>query len=193
MSYGYGPATGTRDAVGLIRAAVERGVTFFDTAEAYGPYKNEEVLGEALAGFERASYVLATKVYFPVGEGPNDRGLSRKHVVEQCHASLRRLGTDHIDLYQCHRFDGETPLEETLRALDDLVRDGKVRYIGTTTFAAWQVAESLWVSKEWGLSRFVTEHPPYNLLDGASSASCCPCFARMDSGSCPGVHWAAGC
>ena len=109
--------------------------------------------------------MLATKVHGKMGEGPNDLGNSRRHIIEQCEASLRRLQTDCIDLYQIHRPDSQIPIDETLRAMDDLIRSGKVRYIGTSTYAAWQLVESLWVSKENGLHRFVCEQPPYNLLD----------------------------
>src|SRR5437764_15133442 len=115
----YGGAVEDRTAIACIHRAYDLGINFFDTANQYRRGGAEEVLGRALKDFPRDSYVLATKVFFPVGEGPNDRGLSRKHIMEQCHASLRRLGTDYIDLYQCHRYDPETPLEETLRALDE--------------------------------------------------------------------------
>jgi aryl-alcohol dehydrogenase-like predicted oxidoreductase len=124
------------------------------------------VTGEALKrNGKRNAVVLATKVHGKMGEGPNDMGNSRRHIIEQCEASLRRLGTDWIDLYQIHRPDSQIPIDETLRAMDDLIRSGKVRYIGTSTYGAWQLVESLWVSKEMGLHRFVCEQPPYNLLD----------------------------
>ena len=114
----------------------------------------------------RDKIVLATKVHGRMAdEDPNAAGNSRRHIIEQCEASLKRLQTDYIDLYQMHRPNPDIAIDETLRALDDLVRSGKVRYIGTTTFAAWQVVEALWVSKEWGLNRFVSEQPPYNILD----------------------------
>src|SRR4029453_18394383 len=126
----YGGGVEADQAKACVVRAYELGVNFFDTADVYGRGAAEEVMGQALTPFPRSSYVLATKVYFPVGDGPNDRGLSRKHIMEQCAASLRRLGTDYLDLYQCHRYDDETPPEETLRALDDLVRQGKVHYVG---------------------------------------------------------------
>src|SRR5205823_12193633 len=129
--------------------------------------RSEEVTGEALKRNGRRNHVvLATKVHGVMGgEDPNMQGNSRRHIIEQCEASLRRLQTDYIDLYQIHRPQPDIPIDETLRALDDLVRSGKVRYLGTSTFAAWQVVESFWVSKELGLNRFICEQPPYNLLD----------------------------
>jgi aryl-alcohol dehydrogenase-like predicted oxidoreductase len=129
------------------RAVMDRafdvGINFFDTANVYAHGRCEEVWGDLLRPRRRDSYVLATKVFFPMGNGPNDRGLSRKHVIEQCHASLRRLKTDYVDLYQCHRFDPETPLEETVRAMDDLVRQGKVLYWGFSEWTAEQIGECL--------------------------------------------------
>jgi len=132
----------------------------------YSAGESEEIVGKALAGGRRANVVLATKVH---GRMDDDNvlaaGNNRRHIVEQCEASLRRLQTDYVDLYQIHRPQSGVPIDETLRALDDLIRAGKVRYIGTSTFAAWQVIEALWVSKELTLNRFVTEQPPYHLLD----------------------------
>jgi aryl-alcohol dehydrogenase-like predicted oxidoreductase len=126
--------------------------------------------------------VLATKVYFPVGDGPNDRGLSRKHIVEQCHASLRRLGTDYIDLYQCHRFDDETPLDETLRALDDLVRQGKVLYVGVSEWSAGQIADALRLADDLGLDRVVSNQPEYSILQRRIEAEVLPLCAREGVG-----------
>src|SRR5205823_4459275 len=134
----YGGHVDDRAAEACVHRAYELGVNLFDTADVYRRGDAERVVGRALARYPRSSYVLATKVYFPVGEGPNDRGLSRKHIVESCDASLRRLGTDHIDLYQGHRFDADTPLDETLRALDDLVSAGKVLYVGVSEWTAGQ-------------------------------------------------------
>src|SRR5450756_1644794 len=119
-------------ATACVRTALDAGITTFDTADVYAETKAESVLGRALAGVRRESYELCTKVYWPTRPGRHDRGLSRKHVIESCHASLRRLQTDYVDLYQAHRYDVETPLEETLRAFDDLVRDGKVLYVGVS-------------------------------------------------------------
>jgi aryl-alcohol dehydrogenase-like predicted oxidoreductase len=175
LTYGVGVEADVGKA--CVAKAYELGVNFFDTADVYGRGAAEEVLGQALAGFERSSYVLATKVYFPVGDGPNDRGLSRKHVVEQCHASLRRLRTDYVDLYQCHRFDDETPLEETLRALDDLVRQGKVHYVGVSEWTAGQIADALALADELGLDRIVANQPEYSILRRRIEAEVLPLCA----------------
>ena len=128
----FGHATDEETATQCIHRAYELGINLFDTANVYARGRAEEVMGKALKAFRRDSYVLATKVWGPMGEGPNDRGLSRKHIFEQCHASLKRLGTDYIDLYQCHRYDANTPLEETIRAMGDLIRQGKILYWGVS-------------------------------------------------------------
>jgi aryl-alcohol dehydrogenase-like predicted oxidoreductase len=147
-----------------VRAALDVGITTFDTADVYAGTRAETVLGEALAGVRRESYELFTKVFWPTGPGQNDRGLSRKHIIESCNASLRRLQTDHIDLYQAHRYDVETPLEETLRAFDDLVRQGKVMYVGVSEWTAAQIAEALRVADDMGFDRIVSNQPQYNML-----------------------------
>ena len=147
-----------------VRAALDVGITTFDTADVYAGTRAETVLGEALAGVRRESYELFTKVFWPTGPGQNDRGLSRKHIIESCNASLRRLQTDHIDLYQAHRYDVETPLEETLRAFDDLVRQGKVMYIGVSEWTAAQIADALRIADEMGFDRIVSNQPQYNML-----------------------------
>jgi aryl-alcohol dehydrogenase-like predicted oxidoreductase len=151
----------------IVDRAIDAGINFFDTANVYGRGRSEEVTGEAFKrNGKRHQIVLATKVHGTMDdEDPNASGTSRRHIIEQCEASLRRLQTDYIDLYQMHRPRSDTPIDETLRALDDLIRAGKVRYIGTSTYAAWQFVESLWVSKELGLNRFVCEQPPYHILD----------------------------
>lgn len=162
----FGGRTSAADSYDIIDKAVDSGINFLDTANVYSIGRSEEVTGEALKrNGKRNQLVLATKVHGKMGEGPNDMGNSRRHIIEQCEASLRRLGTEWIDLYQIHRPDSQIPIDETLRAMDDLIRSGKVRYIGTSTYGAWQLVESLWVSKELGLNRFVCEQPPYNLLD----------------------------
>jgi len=161
----HGETVDRAAATACVRAALDAGITTFDTADVYAMGAAEQVLGEALRGVRRDSVELATKVCLPTGDGPNDRGLSRKHVIESCDASLRRLGTDHIDLYQAHRFDPRTPLEETLVAFDDLVRAGKVRYVGVSEWTAAQIAEALAVADEWGLARrIVSNQPQYNML-----------------------------
>jgi len=162
----FGGKTDPTESQRIIDRSLDVGVNFLDTANVYSLGKSEEATGEALKrNGKRQEVVLATKVHWKMGEGVNDWGNSRRHIIEQCEASLRRLQTDHIDLYQIHRPQPDIPIDEALRALDDLIRAGKVRYIGTSTFAAWQVVESLWVAKELGLNRFVSEQPPYNLLD----------------------------
>lgn len=160
----YGTAVEMEAAKACIQQAYDLGINFFDTANAYNRGEAEKVVGSVLQNYPRDSYVLATKVYFPMGEGPNDRGLSRKHIVEQCNASLKRLGVDYIDLYQCHRFDTETDLEETLRALDDLVTQGKVLYVGVSEWSALQIQEAMQIAKELNLDRIVSNQPIYNML-----------------------------
>jgi aryl-alcohol dehydrogenase-like predicted oxidoreductase len=150
----------------LIKQAIEAGINFFDTANMYSLGASEEVLGRALHDFGpgREQLVIATKVFYPMGGGPNDRGLSRKHIMAAIDASLRRLGTDYVDLYQIHRFDLETPIEETLEALHDVVRAGKARYLGASSMAAWQFAKLLFTAEANGWTRFVTMQNHYNLI-----------------------------
>jgi aryl-alcohol dehydrogenase-like predicted oxidoreductase len=150
----------------FIREALELGFNFFDTADVYSLGASETVLGRALRDFavRRSDLVIATKVNSKMGEGPNEKGLSRKHIMESIDASLTRLGTDYVDLYQIHRWDHETPIEETLDALDDLVRSGKVRYIGASSMFAWQFSKALHVSDRHGWSRFVSMQNHYNLI-----------------------------
>jgi aryl-alcohol dehydrogenase-like predicted oxidoreductase len=163
----FGGRTAPEDAYTIIDKALDQGINFIDTANVYNLGRSEEVVGEALKRRgRRDSVFLATKVHGVMdAEDPNARGNSRRHIIQQCEASLRRLQTDWIDLYQIHRPQSDIPIDETLRALDDLIRAGKVRYIGTSTFGAWQIVESIYVAKEFGLNRFVCEQPPYNLLD----------------------------
>jgi len=149
---------------GLVSRFLEAGGNFVDTADVYTKGVSEEITGRALEGV-RDEVVLATKVRFPMGDGPNDVGLSRKHVIRGCEDSLRRLGTDYIDLYQVHCWDAATPLEETLAALSDLVRAGKVRYVGVSNFTAWQLMKSVGVSDALGFERFVCLQPQYSLVE----------------------------
>jgi 1-deoxyxylulose-5-phosphate synthase len=153
-------------ALPIAARAVEAGVTFFDTADMYSEGMTEEITGRLLGKLfrHRDDYVLATKVYFPMGPGANDRGLSRKHVMASIDASLRRLGTDYVDLYQIHRWDYETPIEETMRALDDVVRSGKARYIGASSMYAWQFAKAQYMARAGGLTPFVSMQNHYNLV-----------------------------
>jgi aryl-alcohol dehydrogenase-like predicted oxidoreductase len=147
-----------------VAAALDEGITTFDTADVYAGTRAEEILGRALHGVRRESLVISSKVYWPVGPGPNDIGLSRKHVIESAHGSLRRLQTDYLDLYQAHRYDHETPLEETLRAFDDLVRQGKVLYVGVSEWRAEQIAAALRIAGEMGFDRIVSNQPEYSML-----------------------------
>jgi len=151
-------------AIKCVRAALDNGITTFDTADVYAGTRAETVLGKALKGVRRESYELLTKVYWPTGPGKNDRGLSRKHIMESVHASLSRLKTDHIDLYQMHRFDFETPLEESLSAFDDLIRQGKVNYIGFSEWTAAQISDALKIQDSQGYTRFVSSQPQYSML-----------------------------
>jgi aryl-alcohol dehydrogenase-like predicted oxidoreductase len=147
-----------------VAAALDEGITTFDTADVYAGTRAEAVLGRALQGVRRESIEICTKVFWPTGEGRNDRGLSRKHIFESVHASLRRLGTDYLDLYQAHRYDHETPLEETLRAFDDLVRQGKVLYVGVSEWRAEEIAAALEIAERLGLDRIVSNQPQYNMI-----------------------------
>ena len=168
LAYGnwitHGGQVGEDSAKKCVRAALDSGITTFDTADVYEIGKAEEVLGRALKGVRRDSIEIFTKVYWPTGPNPNNRGLSRKHIVESLNTSLERLQTDHVDLLQAHRYDYEAPLEETLRAFDDLVRQGKVHYIGVSEWTAEQIAEALRVADEMGFDRIVSNQPQYSLL-----------------------------
>jgi voltage-dependent potassium channel beta subunit len=161
----YGGYVENEKSVKSIEQAYDLGVNFFDTANAYERGEAEKVMGKVLKAYARESYVLATKVFWPMGEGPNDRGLSRKHLIEQCHASLKRLDVDYVDIYYCHRFDPETPVEETLRALDDLVTQGKVLYIGVSEWTAAQMVEALAIADKYLLDRIVVNQPVYNMFN----------------------------
>jgi aryl-alcohol dehydrogenase-like predicted oxidoreductase len=160
LSYGnwltHGSQIEQDQATACVKAALDVGITTFDTADVYAIGKAEEVLGAALKGVRRDSIEIFTKVYWPTGPNPNNRGLSRKHIIESLDASLVRLGTDHVDLLQAHRFDYATPLDETLRAFDDLVRMGKVHYIGVSEWKASEIDQALVIAKEMGLDRIVS-------------------------------------
>lgn len=161
----YGTKTESDTAIQTIHKAYDLGITSFDTANVYARGEAEKIVGEALSPYNRDSYVLATKVFWPMGDGPNDRGLSRKHVFEQLHASLKRLKTDYVDIYYCHRYDKETPVEETLRTIDDLVRQGKVLYVGVSEWTAQQMQEALQVADHYLLDRIVVNQPVYNMFN----------------------------
>lgn len=178
----YGGYVEREKAVQSIRTAYDQGVNFFDTANVYERGAAEEVLGQTLKSYSRESYVLATKVFGKMGEGPNDQGLSRKHIMEQCHASLKRLGTDYVDIYYCHRFHPETPLEETLRALDDLVRHGKVLYVGVSQWTAAQMEAALGVADRYLLDRIVVNQPLYNMFERGIEQEIIPLGERKGIG-----------
>ena len=160
----FGREADEGDSRKIVDRFLDAGGNFLDTADVYSKGLSEEITGRAIKGV-RDNVVLATKVYFPMGEGPNDIGLSRKHVTQGCEDSLRRLGTDYIDLYQVHCWDGVTPLQETLSALTDLVRSGKVRYIGVSNFTGWQLMRSVCVSEANGLEKFACLQPQYSLVE----------------------------
>lgn len=160
----YGGSVDEQASAAVIDRAYQLGVNFFDTANVYHRGAAETVVGKVLAKYSRESYVLATKVFFPMGDGVNDRGLSRKHIMEQCDASLKRLGVDYIDLYQCHRYDPDTPLEETLRALDDLVTQGKVLYVGVSEWTGAQLHDAISLAERHNLDRIVSNQPQYHMF-----------------------------
>ncbi len=190
----FGGRTGPEDSYAIIDHSIGKGINFLDTANVYSRGESEKVVGEALSrNGKRDRIVLATKVHGPMDdEDPNAWRTSRRHIIQECEASLKRLKTDWIDLYQLHRPRPEIAIDETLRALDDLIRAGKVRYIGTSTFAAWQVMESLWASKELGLNRFVCEQPPYNILDRRIERELLPMARTYGIGTIPWSPLAGG-
>jgi len=161
----YGSSVDNKTALQCIRAALEAGVIFFDTADIYSRGRAEEVLGSSLSEARREDLVIATKAYFPMSANPNDRGLSRKHLFESIHQSLRRLRTDYVDLFQCHRFDPETPVAETVRAMEDLARQGKILHWGVSHWTAAQIQEAIQCADAIGAQRPISNQPPYNMLD----------------------------
>jgi len=181
----------TEDARKVIKKALDLGVNFFDTANVYSRGRSEEILGEVLKDV-REDVVIATKVFGAMGEKPNQRGLSRKHIMHQAGESMRRLGTDYIDLYQIHRWDYETPIEETLSTLMDLVRQGRVRYIGASSMWAWQFAKSLHVSDKHGYERFISMQNVYNLLYREEEREMIPLCKSEGIGLIPWSPTAAG-
>ncbi len=188
----FGGRTAEEDAIRIIHAALDAGINFIDTANVYSRGVSETITGKALADGRRQRVILATKVHGRMGDGPNDWGNHRQHIFAQVEASLRRLGTDHIDLYQIHRPQAETPIEETLDALNDLVRQGKVRFIGSSTFPAWQLVESYWVSDRRNLARFVCEQPPYHLFDRRIETEVLPACRRFQTAVIPWSPLAGG-
>ncbi|MGH3274070.1 MAG: aldo/keto reductase family protein [Streptosporangiaceae bacterium] len=165
-----------------VTAALDVGITTFDTADVYAGTRAEEVLGRALHGVRRESLEIFTKVYWPTGTGKNDRGLSRKHIFESAHASLRRLQTDYVDLYQAHRYDHQTPLEETIRAFEDLVRQGKALYVGVSEWRAEEIAAALKIADEMGFDRIISNQPQYNMVWRVIEAEVMPLCAKEGIG-----------
>ncbi len=191
MMFGAWGNTDHAECVRIIHAALDAGINFIDTADIYSSGESEEIVGSALAG-RREQVVLATKFHAAMGEDPNERGNSRRWIVREVENSLRRLKTDWIDLYQVHRPEPDTDIAETLGALSDLVRQGKVRYVGSSTFPASQVVEAQWTARERGLERFVCEQPPYSLLVRGVEADLLPTARRHDMGVIPWSPLAGG-
>jgi voltage-dependent potassium channel beta subunit len=178
----YGGATAEEATRACIEQAYDLGVNFFDTANVYAGGKAEEIVGQVLRQYPRESYVLATKVYFPVGAGPNDRGLSRKHIIEQCNASLKRLGVDYIDLYQAHRYDTTVPLAETLMAFNHLIAQGKILYYGVSEWSAGQLAHAADLTRLANLAPIASDQPRYHMLDRSIEAEVLPLCRREGIG-----------
>ncbi len=183
----YGGSYGQEQADACVKKAYDLGVNYFDTADVYGngqthPGAAEEVLAKSLKDFPRSSYVLATKTFWPVGDGPNDRGLSRKHIMEQCNASLKRLDTDYVDIFYCHRYDPETPVDEVMRALDDLIHQGKVLYAGVSEWSAVQILDGQNAAEKLRLNPIAINQPVYNMLNRYIEKEVMPICAREGLG-----------
>lgn len=187
----FGSGTTEAESIRMMHAALDAGINIIDTADVYNGGESERIVGKALAD-RRDRVVLATKAHFRTGDGPNDLGNSRLHILQACEASLKRLGTDHIDLYQMHRPSPEIAIEETLSALTDLVRAGKVRYVGCSTHPAWMVMESFAASERRGFVRYVSEQPPYNLLDRRIENELVPLARRYNLAILPWAPLAQG-
>jgi voltage-dependent potassium channel beta subunit len=186
ISYGnwitHGSQVEEDAAIACVNAALEAGITTFDTADVYAGTKAESVLGKALAGQRREGLEIFTKVYWPTGPGVNDRGLSRKHILESINGSLRRLGTDYVDLYQAHRYDHETPLEETMRALEDVVRSGKALYVGVSEWDSEQIRRAVEIADQMGFDRLVSNQPQYSMLWRVIEAEVVPTSQELGLG-----------
>ncbi|HEX3906951.1 MAG TPA: aldo/keto reductase [Mycobacteriales bacterium] len=196
MMFGAWGNTDHDDSVKIIHRALDAGINFIDTADVYSAGESEEIVGKALAGGRRDNFVLATKAHGAMGKDPNQQGNSRRWLVREVEASLTRLGTDYIDLYQIHRPSPDTDIDETLGALTDLVRSGKVRYIGSSTFPAQEIVEAQWVAERRGRERFVTEQPPYSILFRGIERDMLPTAQRYGMGVIPwsplGGGWLSG-
>jgi aryl-alcohol dehydrogenase-like predicted oxidoreductase len=191
----FGKGETEEEAFALMDAAWDMGINFFDTADAYGGGRSETWIGnwlKAKGSSVRDQIIVSSKVFNPVGEGPNDRGLSRRHIFRQVESSLRRLGVDHLDMYLIHEPDPETPLEETLHALDDLISSGKVHYIGASNMPGWLMTKALWISDKFNLHRFEWVQNSYSLLDRMDEATLLPLCADQDLGYTPFSPLAGG-
>ncbi len=197
----FGGRQKEEESIRIIHQALDMGINYLDTANVYGHEplqfevgrgRSEQLVGKALSNGKRTRVFLATKVHYAMGSDPNAQGNSRRHILEQCEASLRRLDTDYIDLYQLHGSDNDIPIDESLRALDDLIRAGKVRYIGTSGFAAWELMEALWVADRHDLNRFISEQAPYNLLDRRIERELIPMLQTYDVALIPWAPAAGG-
>jgi aryl-alcohol dehydrogenase-like predicted oxidoreductase len=194
MMFGAWGNTDHEDSIRIIHRALDAGINFIDTADVYSRGESEEIVGKALAGGRRDSVVLATKVHGTMGDDPNEFGNSRRWIVQEVENSLRRLKTDWIDLYQIHRPEPDTDIDETLGALTDLVRAGKVRYTGSSTFPAHQIVEAQWTAEKRGRERFVCEQPPYSMLIRRVEADVLPVCQKYRMGVIPGARsLVAGC
>lgn len=191
-TWNFGEPTPEAEAIRIAHKALDAGINLIDTADEYAHGESERIVGKALAGGRRPHVILATKVHFPQSDDPNDRGNSHRHILNAVENSLRRLQTDWIDLYQIHRPVFDVPQDETLRALDNLVGQGKVRYIGCSTFPAWMVMEALAISERYGWTRYITEQPPYNLLDRRIENELVPLALRHNLGLLPWSPLASG-
>jgi voltage-dependent potassium channel beta subunit len=178
----FGGVVDDEESFRCLRRAYDLGINFFDSSNAYNAGAAEEVLGNALIGLPRRSLVIATKAFFPMGPDPNNRGLSRKHLFEECEASLRRLKVDYIDLYQCHRYDEETPLEETLRALDDLQAQGKILYAGVSQWSASQIRQAADLGRQMNLRPLISNQPGYNLMSREQEGEVLPACREIGMG-----------
>ena len=172
----WGGNTPDDESVRILRRAFDAGINFWDTAVNYSNGRSEEMVGKALQGLPREQVIVATKGWGAIGEGPNDRGCSRHYLIRAVDLSLRRLGTDYIDLYYLHRPDPATPIEESLSALNELIRQGKIRYLACSSFPSWQICEAVWTARQHGWDAFVCEQPPYNIFERSIErevVSCC--------------------
>ncbi len=178
----YGRSVEDSDAIAILHKAIEAGINYIDIADAYARGEAEKVVGRAIKGMTRSDLVISSKVFWPMSDNVNDRGLSRKHIMESIDKSLQRIGTDYLDMYFCHRFDDETEVEETVRAMDDLIRQGKVLHWGTSVWDAYQIERAIGDAKQWGCYPPTVEQPRYNMLDRDIEATVIPTCHRYGMG-----------